>query len=96
MKNQKPNKYTKKGFYKNCSQINQYLNSKSNENIGLDPTTLTKKINKIKKIKKIAIMKLRNYGRNSKLISKHMIMINELMIMITIIFMMKVMITRNK
>ena len=41
-------------------------------------------------------MKLRNYGRNSKLSSKHMIMINELKIMITIIFMMKVMKTRNK
>ena len=41
-------------------------------------------------------MKFRNYGRNSKLISKHMIMINELIIMITIIFMMKVMIIKNK
>ena len=40
------------------------------------------------------MMKLWNYGRNSKLISKH-IMINELMIMITIIFMMKLM-TKNK
>ena len=43
-----------------------------------------------------AMMKLWDYGRNSKLISKHMIMLNELMIMITIIFMMKVMIIKNK
>ena len=46
--------------------------------------------------KKKAMMKLWNYGCNSKLISKHMIMINELMIMITIIFMVKVMIIKNK
>ena len=37
-------------------------------------------------------MKLRTY---SKLICKHMIS-NELMVMITIIFMMKVMVTKNK
>ena len=40
-------------------------------------------------------MKLINYGRNGKLISEHMIMINELIIIITIIFMMKVMIIKK-
>ena len=34
--------------------------------------------------KKNTMMKSWNYGPNSKLISKHMIMINELMTMITI------------
>ena len=42
------------------------------------------------------MIKLRNYGPNGKLISKHTIMINELKIMITTIFMMKVMIIKNK
>ena len=40
--------------------------------------------------------KLSNQGRISKLISKHMIMINELMIMIKITFIMKVMIIKSK
>ena len=39
----------------------------------------------------MGMMKLINYVRNDKLISKHKIMIIELMIMITIIFMMKLM-----
>ena len=37
-----------------------------------------------------------NYGRNGKLICKHMIMINELMLMITIICILKLMIIKNK
>ena len=40
--------------------------------------------------------KLSNQGRIGKLISNHMTMINELMIMIKITFIMKVMITKNK
>ena len=40
-------------------------------------------------------MKLQNYERNNRLISKHMIMINELMIMIRIIFVMKVTIIKK-
>ena len=40
------------------------------------------------------MMKLWNYGRNSKLISEHMIRINELMIMVALTHVMKVMIIK--
>ena len=42
------------------------------------------------------MMKLWNDGCNGKLISEHIIMINEFIIMITVIFLMKVMIMKNK
>ena len=45
--------------------------------------------------KKITMIKLWNYARNGKLISQHMIMINELMIIIAIIFIMKITIMKK-